>query len=896
MDQDTYASPEVMSSKSGKKQGDNLPLFRKVLKQLKFDGIRSVAASVRRAKQFNDNTSNQAHSSTSTTPPIDCKVEKEPRWGSYNLVYHIRFEDGIQWMLKIPANGHQGAWDTLASESLTSEALTVLLIGQNPSIPVPAIHHFDATMDNEIGCPYILMDFIEGKPLHQVWFCNGVSVSRREQVRLRSLHTIAVAMSALSELQFERSGSLRFDSDGNFIDTGNAKACDYHTMLDRYGNIGDDSEDDIYRAKAPTEDMLSSLLSVLNDRRTKSSDKALDRGVRECIRMFTGWALDYTKLEEQKFTLAHPDFDFQNLLVKDDGTLCGIIDWDGVAAVPHSVGSLKYPLWLMRDWDPACYSYNPKTRGPKWSNGRRVNCPDEMDKYRGIYSQFIEAALLAPIKESLRSKRAADITRSSLLLGSLEIAIKNPGSSDKIIKNIFQVMEWADHASRAESSDPKAGDEDEDGDEREDCVDDGSSDDDSSSDSDDYDGDIEKSFFSDDSLVESIADAAHESEKTINCPRCRAENEKESAGQKPIPAKVASYLGGSHEPPSQSSKVSAQPMPLHNEETSEPVILQSTIDSSRMRTSIKTAESKKARLCRFICTVGEKGCRGLARKLHRKGVPGEPTEELPITEPLRSNCKRAGSDSEARKVDGKPSGGIHQGFSQDQDPVRSKGTAEQNWVKAFFRRVLAVLKKAAHLAFAGNSEVSAVENDLEAQETSAQSKPVSESGVLTEPKVETKEVLPSEIQLTSPILYTMEHAEHCPRASKTAEGTALNSNTDQVAETEFEEVWARLGLELRNAGISAAMLKTDKVTIADWIITTQREKHKRLDEEEEMEEMRKEAEAEEEKRKRRKARKAEKKAMKEILVGLGKDELGERRLWRLQRRFKKLLDVMLGLK
>jgi len=106
MDQDTYASPEVMSSKSGKKQGDNLPLFRKVLKQLKFDGIRSVAASVRRAKQFNDNTSNQAHSSTSTTPPIDCKVEKEPRWGSYNLVYHIRFEDGIQWMLKIPANGH----------------------------------------------------------------------------------------------------------------------------------------------------------------------------------------------------------------------------------------------------------------------------------------------------------------------------------------------------------------------------------------------------------------------------------------------------------------------------------------------------------------------------------------------------------------------------------------------------------------------------------------------------------------------------------------------------------------------------------------------------------------------------------------------------------------------
>jgi len=675
MDQDTYASPEVMSSKSFKKQGDNLPRFRKVLKKLKFNGIRSVATSVRGAKYLNDNTPTQAHSSTSTTPSIDCKVEEEPRWGSYNLVYHITFDHGIQWMLKVPANGHQGAWDTLASENLTSEALTVRLIGQNPAIPVPAIHHFDATMDNEIGCPYILMDFIEGKPLHQVWFCNGVSVSRREKVRLRSLHTIAVAMSALSELQFERSGSLRFDSDGNFVDTGNAKACDYHAMLDRYGNIGDDNEDDIYHAKAPTHDMLSSLLSKLNNHGTKSSDKALDRGVHECIRGFTGWALDYTKLDEQKFTLAHPDFDFQNMLVEDDGTLCGIIDWDGVAAVPHSVGSLKYPLWLMRDWDPAYYNYNPETGGPMWRNGRRDNGPKEMEKYRDTYSQFIEAAILASKKDNVRSKRAAEITRSSLLLGSLEIAIKNPGSTDKIIKNIFQEMENADHASGAESSDPRAGDEDEDGDESESYVDDGSSndgsrsDDDSSSDSDDYDGDIENSFFSDDSSVESIADAAHENEKTNDCPRCRAENEKESAGQKTIPAKVASQLGGSHESPSQSSKVSAQSMPLHKEETSEPAILQSTIDSSKMRASTETAESKKARLCRFICAIGEKGCRGLARKLHRNDMPGELTEGLPIADPLRNDCKGTGSDSQEKKVDEKPSGGIHQNSSEDQDPV-----------------------------------------------------------------------------------------------------------------------------------------------------------------------------------------------------------------------------------
>lgn len=59
-----------------------------------------------------------------------------------------------------------------------------------------------------------------------------------------------------------------------------------------------------------------------------------------------------------KFVLTHPDLNIQNVLVSEDGSVRGLIDWGGVAAVPRLVGYKKYPSWLTRDWDPAIYVWN----------------------------------------------------------------------------------------------------------------------------------------------------------------------------------------------------------------------------------------------------------------------------------------------------------------------------------------------------------------------------------------------------------------------------------------------------------------------------------------------------------------------------------------------------------
>lgn len=89
----------------------------------------------------------------------------------------------------------------------------------------------------------------------------------------------------------------------------------------------------------------------------------------------------------------------------------------------------------------------------------------------------------------------------------------------------------------------------------------------------------------------------------------------------------------------------------------------------------------------------------------------------------------------------------------------------------------------------------------------------------------------------------LEHTEDCPKAAQNLAKCAYNLRSEE-AEVDFQEVWTRMGRELRNAGIPAAMIKEDQAMTADWIINTERQKRKRKNR----------------RRRRKKARRAEKKA------------------------------------
>ena len=101
------------------------------------------------------------------TDNFECELGESVMYGSYNILFPIIFKDGVQWLFKVPATGHPGAWNSSAARALRSEALTMRLLKKKTSIPVPIVYDFDSSMDNEFHCPFILMECMKGKPLYE---------------------------------------------------------------------------------------------------------------------------------------------------------------------------------------------------------------------------------------------------------------------------------------------------------------------------------------------------------------------------------------------------------------------------------------------------------------------------------------------------------------------------------------------------------------------------------------------------------------------------------------------------------------------------------------------------------------------------------------------------------
>lgn len=146
---------------------------------------------------------------------MNCSIVYPPLFGSYHIVFVLNFADGLRWALKLPATGHRDRFDETAARALTSEALTMRLLKRETTVLVPEVYSFDASFDNHINCPFILMEFMAGIPLYDCWFdkeASNVSAKRR---RTRILQDLAAVMVQLNKFTYARGGGLIFDKDGH---------------------------------------------------------------------------------------------------------------------------------------------------------------------------------------------------------------------------------------------------------------------------------------------------------------------------------------------------------------------------------------------------------------------------------------------------------------------------------------------------------------------------------------------------------------------------------------------------------------------------------------------------------------------------------------------------------
>jgi len=84
----------------------------------------------------------------------------ERRMGGLNVAITLRFDDGIEWIIKTPRLINEASL-----ERLESEAATLLLLEKVGFLPTPRLHAYSLTAENTARTLYIIMNKIPGVTL-----------------------------------------------------------------------------------------------------------------------------------------------------------------------------------------------------------------------------------------------------------------------------------------------------------------------------------------------------------------------------------------------------------------------------------------------------------------------------------------------------------------------------------------------------------------------------------------------------------------------------------------------------------------------------------------------------------------------------------------------------------
>jgi aminoglycoside phosphotransferase (APT) family kinase protein len=274
--------------------------------------------------------------------------------GCSNVVFIVKLDrpdndTPFNIAIRVPKMDKGVALRPNAAKSMKSQATTLRHILDKTKIPVPEIYHLDVTADNEISMPYMAMRFLGGKPLYKFWAGEGLTPSAREQLRLKCLSSLAHVMAQFSSMSFDTYGSLAENEPGSaFVGPlyemdpcANCPVC-----LEKNG-IPD------LQTRGPH----ASAFCELNSDYKQSLGRFVDpqnpreKGIFRIMEVLLR-CLGKLDASVKGYVLCPPYLDRQNILVGDDGTITGLVDWDEVETAPRWHGYARFPLFLARDWEP----------------------------------------------------------------------------------------------------------------------------------------------------------------------------------------------------------------------------------------------------------------------------------------------------------------------------------------------------------------------------------------------------------------------------------------------------------------------------------------------------------------------------------------------------------------
>lgn len=128
--------------------------------------------------------------------------------GGFNRTFIITLRDGRQIVARIPYPITVPKYYTVASEVATIEYL------RSSGLPAPEIYRYSPDSDNAAGTAYILMEFVQGSKLSEVW--PGLD----DQEVISVVRQLTQLESQMMSLSFPAGGSLYFTKDLEKVATG----------------------------------------------------------------------------------------------------------------------------------------------------------------------------------------------------------------------------------------------------------------------------------------------------------------------------------------------------------------------------------------------------------------------------------------------------------------------------------------------------------------------------------------------------------------------------------------------------------------------------------------------------------------------------------------------------
>jgi len=375
----------------------------------------------------------------------NCEVlEEMTQIGGSNIILFLAFDDdaATRWVARFPVVGPLGLtsdYDMLA-ESMESMVATMDYVSAYTSLPVPAIHHWTSSCNNEFGRPYVIMDAAKGNSLYELQSA-GFDLDEMVDKFSSFVDQWAQYIAELAALQFNQIGSLVSDAEGDVVVGPLLTSCNIRNapLL----------EDDVYRG--PFNSVADYLVSgshlireaVHADKSnpTLTYQKFLHSKLIESLFPFY---VDPTLLNGP-FVVSHIDFDLQNILVDETNNfkITGIVDWDLAAVLPLQ-SHLRVPDILMCD---------------QWTRIRRINRsikPWQL-KFALKYRDHFKWCLIKHLRDKGLDYPAGNLLESGYMFGRFQRAISED-PQDEVCNEIWShvygtELSWKDILSGMRSAD-----------------------------------------------------------------------------------------------------------------------------------------------------------------------------------------------------------------------------------------------------------------------------------------------------------------------------------------------------------------------------------------------------------------------------------------------------------